>query len=35
VYRLLLEPKRLFRRYVLGNLLFLGKVARERIFTRR
>lgn len=35
VYRLLLEPKRLFRRYVLGNLLFLGRVAVERIFTRR
>ncbi|HEX6340748.1 hypothetical protein [Umezawaea sp.] len=29
--RLLLEP----RRYVLGNLLFLGRVAVERILTRR
>ncbi|USX55453.1 WecB/TagA/CpsF family glycosyltransferase [Lentzea sp. HUAS12] len=35
VYRLMLEPKRLFRRYVLGNLLFLGRVAAERISTRR
>lgn len=31
VWRLMLEPKRLFRRYVLGNPLFLLRVARRRL----
>jgi exopolysaccharide biosynthesis WecB/TagA/CpsF family protein len=33
-WRLALEPKRLFRRYVLGNPLFLMRVARERLLGR-
>lgn len=31
VWRLVLEPKRLFRRYVLGNPLFLLRVVRKRL----
>ncbi|GHC67607.1 WecB/TagA/CpsF family glycosyltransferase [Limoniibacter endophyticus] len=31
VYRLYLEPKRLWRRYILGNPLFLARVARQRL----
>jgi exopolysaccharide biosynthesis WecB/TagA/CpsF family protein len=31
LFRLALEPRRLFRRYVTGNPLFLYRVARERI----
>lgn len=31
LYRLALEPKRMFRRYVVGNPLFLLRVARRRI----
>jgi len=30
-WRLMLEPKRLFRRYVLGNPLFLMRVMRRRL----
>jgi exopolysaccharide biosynthesis WecB/TagA/CpsF family protein len=30
-WRLILEPKRLFRRYVLGNPLFLLRVVRKRL----
>jgi alpha-1,3-mannosyltransferase len=33
-WRLALEPKRLFRRYVLGNPLFLMRVARAKLFGR-
>lgn len=33
-FRLLLEPKRLFRRYVLGNPVFLARVTRERLSRR-
>lgn len=32
VWRLMLEPKRLFRRYVLGNPRFLMRVMRRRLF---
>lgn len=31
LYRLLLEPRRMWRRYVLGNPLFLARVLRQRI----
>lgn len=31
IWRLMLEPKRLFRRYVLGNPLFLLRVLRKRL----
>jgi exopolysaccharide biosynthesis WecB/TagA/CpsF family protein len=31
VYRLLLEPKRLWRRYILGNPLFLYRVLRQKM----
>lgn len=30
LYRLLLEPRRMWRRYVIGNLLFIGHIAREK-----
>ncbi len=33
VYRLILEPKRMFKRYVLGNPLFLLRVLKQRIFS--
>lgn len=35
LYRLGLEPRRLFARYVLGNPLFLARVLAERVFTKR
>ena len=35
VYRLSIEPTRLFRRYVLGNPLFLLRVLREKFLRRR
>lgn len=35
VYRLALEPKRLWRRYVLGNPLFLARVVMQRLRSRR
>jgi alpha-1,3-mannosyltransferase len=31
IFRLMLEPRRLARRYLLGNLVFLARVARERL----
>lgn len=34
VYRLYQEPRRMWRRYVLGNPLFLARVARERLSRR-
>ena len=34
VYRFLQEPRRMWRRYFLGNLLFLYRVARERLGRR-
>jgi exopolysaccharide biosynthesis WecB/TagA/CpsF family protein len=34
VYRLAQEPGRMWRRYLLGNPLFLGRVVRERILAR-
>jgi N-acetylglucosaminyldiphosphoundecaprenol N-acetyl-beta-D-mannosaminyltransferase len=34
VHRLLQEPRRMWRRYVLGNPLFLARVLRARVFTR-
>ena len=34
VHRLLQEPRRMWRRYVLGNPLFLARVLRARLFTR-
>jgi len=30
VYRLLLEPRRLWRRYLLGNPLFLARIVRQK-----
>ncbi|APU23827.1 WecB/TagA/CpsF family glycosyltransferase [Actinoalloteichus sp. GBA129-24] len=35
LFRLCREPRRLFRRYVLGNPLFLVRVARERVRSAR
>ncbi|AOS65896.1 WecB/TagA/CpsF family glycosyltransferase [Actinoalloteichus hymeniacidonis] len=35
IFRLSREPRRLFRRYVLGNPLFLLRVLRDRLATRR
>ncbi|MFC6488315.1 WecB/TagA/CpsF family glycosyltransferase [Nitratireductor sp. GCM10026969] len=35
LFRLLLEPKRLWRRYVLGNPLFLARVLRQRLLRKR
>jgi N-acetylglucosaminyldiphosphoundecaprenol N-acetyl-beta-D-mannosaminyltransferase len=35
LYRLSLEPKRLAKRYLLGNPLFLCRVLKERIWKRR
>jgi exopolysaccharide biosynthesis WecB/TagA/CpsF family protein len=35
VYRLVQEPGRLFRRYVLGNPLFLARALRLRLAQRR
>jgi exopolysaccharide biosynthesis WecB/TagA/CpsF family protein len=35
LYRLYQEPRRLWRRYVLGNPLFLSRVAKERLSRRR
>lgn len=35
LYRLYQEPRRMWRRYVLGNPLFLSRVARERFFGGR
>ena len=34
VFRLLIEPGRLWRRYILGNPLFLWRVARQKILRR-
>lgn len=34
LHRLALEPRRLWRRYVVGNPLFLGRVLRERLLDR-
>jgi len=34
VYRLLQEPRRMWRRYVLGNPLFLARVLRQRFTSR-
>jgi N-acetylglucosaminyldiphosphoundecaprenol N-acetyl-beta-D-mannosaminyltransferase len=31
LYRLLIEPRRMFRRYVIGNPLFLGRVLAQRL----
>lgn len=31
-YRLLLEPRRMFRRYVVGNPQFFGRIFRQRLF---
>lgn len=35
IYRLLQEPRRMWRRYVLGNPVFLARVLRERFAGRR
>ena len=35
LYRLGLEPRRMWRRYLLGNPIFLGRMARERLQYRR
>jgi exopolysaccharide biosynthesis WecB/TagA/CpsF family protein len=35
VYRLMLEPRRLWRRYILGNPLFVWRVLREIISRSR
>lgn len=35
IYRLLQEPGRLWRRYLLGNAVFVGRIAVDRIFPRR
>ena len=34
-FRLLVEPKRLWRRYLLGNIAFLGRVFGQRLSGRR
>jgi N-acetylglucosaminyldiphosphoundecaprenol N-acetyl-beta-D-mannosaminyltransferase len=34
VYRLFQEPRRLWKRYLLGNLLFLMRIIRNRLFSR-
>ena len=34
-YRFMQEPKRLFRRYFIGNFIFLGLVIREKMRTYR
>ena len=34
VFRLLIEPRRLWRRYVVGNPLFLARVLRQKFFGR-
>lgn len=34
VYRLLQEPGRMWRRYIVGNPLFLGRVLKEKFFQR-
>jgi exopolysaccharide biosynthesis WecB/TagA/CpsF family protein len=34
VFRLLIEPSRLWRRYILGNPMFLWRVARQKILRR-
>ena len=31
LYRLIIEPKRMWRRYLLGNPLFLWNIAKEKI----
>ena len=31
IFRLMLEPRRLARRYLIGNAVFLARVARERL----
>ncbi len=33
IYRLVLEPKRLWRRYLIGNVVFLASVLRDRLTT--
>lgn len=35
IYRLYKEPRRLWRRYVIGNPLFVGRVLRQRLGRRR
>jgi len=32
LFRLIVEPGRLWRRYVVGNPVFLARVARQKIF---
>jgi UDP-N-acetyl-D-mannosaminuronic acid transferase (WecB/TagA/CpsF family) len=32
VFRLAIEPRRLWRRYVVGNPLFLWRVLRQKLF---
>jgi len=32
LYRLLLEPRRMFKRYVVGNVLFMVRILGERVF---
>jgi UDP-N-acetyl-D-mannosaminuronic acid transferase (WecB/TagA/CpsF family) len=34
VFRLLIEPGRMWRRYILGNPVFLWRVARQKILRR-
>ncbi len=34
VYRLIQEPRRMWRRYLIGNGLFLGRVLHQRLFPR-
>lgn len=34
LYRLVLEPRRLWRRYLIGNAVFLGALAKEALFAR-
>ena len=31
VYRLIQEPRRMWRRYIIGNVAFLARVIRERL----
>lgn len=32
LYRLIMEPKRMWRRYIIGNTLFLGYLIKEKIY---
>ena len=35
LFRLCMEPRRLWRRYLIGNPLFLARICRERMYVKR